>query len=58
MSYVEVRTEYGKNIELSRGASAGTIVVEINSSSVFFDSSGVNALREFISKEIEKGWIK
>ena len=58
MSYVEVMTKKGRDIELVRGTSNGTFVVEIDNAYIFFDSRAVDSLRKFISQEIEKGWIK
>ena len=58
MSYVEMRTRIAADISFSRGISEGTIVVEIDTAYIFFNSEGVKSLREFISQEIEKGWIK
>ena len=58
MSYVAVQTKAGLELEVIRGASNGTLVVVIGNGSIFFDSRGVKSLREFICREIEKGWIK
>ena len=58
MSNVEIETRIGAEICCSRGLSEGTIIVEIDTVYIFFNSEGVNSLREFISQEIEKGWIK
>ena len=58
MSFVEHDTPIVSEVTCERGLAKGTLVIRIDRAKVFLDNEGMDTLRDFIRREIEKGWFE